>query len=75
MRLTQQHRRSSILATCAAATLLFVSACEVKQTQPISNDTVQQPEQGKAENLPPAPSPPPPAQYEADAMAKTSAPS
>jgi Ca-activated chloride channel family protein len=47
----------------------------VKQTQPVSNDTVQQPEHGKTENLPPPPSPPPPAQHEYDAVAKLAAPS
>jgi len=59
MRLTPQHRTSTYLATCAAAILFFVSACEVKQTQPVSNDTIQQPQKTDMDASAPPPPPPP----------------
>ena len=60
MPLSPQRYRPPFLASCAAILLLFVSACEVKQTQPASNDTVQQPEQDKADATTLANAPPPP---------------
>ncbi len=74
MPLTPQNYRPTFLASSAAVLLLFVSACEVKQTQPASNDTVQQPEQLKDETAPPAPPPSPPAFHEYDLASKNAAP-
>lgn len=70
----QSHYRPPFFALCAAALLLFVSACEVKQAQAPSTNTVQQPEQTKSENLPPPPSSPP-TMHEYDMAAKVASPS